>query len=91
MLPSGAPVMVHNCVQALARDVIADNAVNFYKSTRLRPALMVHDELVYVVPEKDAQPMLDELQRIMRTPPKWWPELVVWSEGDIANTYGAAK
>jgi len=57
----------------------------------LIPALMVHDELVYVVPEDEAQDTLDSVQRIMRTPPTWWPELLTWSEGDIADTYGAAK
>ena len=80
-----------NFVQALARDIVADNAVDTYKATGFRPQLSVHDELVYVVPESDAQPLLDTLQSIMRTPPKWWPELVTWSEGDIADTYGAAK
>ena len=80
-----------NLVQALARDVIADSALEFKKRTGLLPKLMVHDELVYVVPERHAEPMLAELQAIMRTPPTWWPELVTWSEGDIADTYGAAK
>ena len=80
-----------NAVQALARDVIAGNALDFFKLTKLRPALMVHDELVYVVPESDAEAALSELQKIMRTPPNWWPELVTWSEGDVADTYGAAK
>lgn len=83
--------VTENCVQALARDVIADNAFDFFRESRLRPALMVHDELVYIVPDADAQSALDTLQRIMRTPPKWWPQLVTWSEGDIAKTYGAAK
>lgn len=85
------PMVVHNCVQALARDVIAGNAIDFWRATRFEPVLMVHDELVYVVPEAEAQSALDELQKIMRTPPKWWPELVTWSEGDIADSYGAAK
>jgi hypothetical protein len=52
---------------------------------------MVHDELVYVVPETYAETLLKELQSIMRTPPAWWPELVTWSEGDIADCYGDAK
>ena len=85
------PKACENIVQALARDIIFDDALLFYKSTGLRPQLRVHDELVYVVPDAEAQPMLDELQRIMRTPPSWWPELVVHSEGDVAQTYGAAK
>lgn len=82
---------VENLVQALARDVIADCALAFNRATGLSPALMVHDELVYVVPEDDAKDKLELLQRIMRTPPSWWPELVTWSEGDVANCYGEAK
>jgi len=83
--------VTENCVQHLARCVIADNALAFRKATGLSPALMVHDELVYVVPEAEAEALLATLQGFMRTPPVWWPELVTWSEGDIADTYGAAK
>ena len=82
---------VENLVQALARDVIAEHAVKFFKATKLRPALTVHDELVYIVPEAQAQERLDELQNIMRAGVSWWPELITWSEGDIADTYGEAK
>lgn len=81
-----------NIVQALARDIIAENAFAVYKELNgLRPSLAVHDELVYVVPEDMAEHVLDTVQRIMRTPPKWWPQLITWSEGDIADTYGDAK
>ena len=80
-----------NIVQHLARCVIADNALEMQRSTGLIPALMVHDELVYVVPADQAQSTLDKVQAIMRTPPVWWPELLTWSEGDIADTYGDAK
>ncbi len=83
--------ITENIVQALARDVIAGNALSMFKATKLRPSLMVHDELVYVVPEAEAQAALDTLQGIMRTPPTWWPQLVTWSEGDVAHSYGAAK
>jgi DNA polymerase len=82
---------VENLVQALARDVIAEHAVKFRKLTGLSPVLMVHDELVYIVHETDAEQSLLELQKIMRGEVSWWPELVTWSEGDIAQTYGAAK
>lgn len=82
---------VENIVQALARDVIAGHALAFQKESGLNPALMVHDELVYIVPTSQAQGALDELQKIMRTPPSWWPELITWSEGDMAESYGKAK
>ena len=62
-----------------------------YKELKVRPSLMVHDELVYVVHEDQAQHVLEVVQRIMRTPPVWWPQLITWSEGDIADTYGDAK
>ena len=82
---------VENLVQALARDVIAEHGVRFFKDTGLRPSLAVHDELVFIVPERSAQEHLDHLQGIMRRGVSWWPELVTWSEGDIADCYGEAK
>lgn len=85
------PKADENIVQALARDSVFDCTLEFYKRTGLRPAMRLHDELVYVVDEGKAQELLDELQSVMRTPPAWWPQLVVWSEGDAAETYGAAK
>jgi hypothetical protein len=80
-----------NIVQHLARCVIADNALSVKKLINLNPALMVHDELVYVVPEDESQIVLDTVQSVMRTPPAWWPELITWSEGDISDSYGGAK
>ena len=80
-----------NIVQHLARCVIADNALEIQQLTGYNPALTVHDELVYVAPEEEALHLLDTVQQVMRTPPQWWPELVTWSQGDIADTYGDAK
>ncbi len=81
-----------NIVQSIARRiVVVDNTIEFYKRTGLRPALRPYDELVYVVDEAAAEELLAELQDVMRTPLPWWPELTVWSEGSIGDTYGAAK
>lgn len=91
VLGKNGPFIVHNCVQHLARCIIADNALAIRKTTGLSPVLMVHDEIVYVAPESEAEDVLRVVQGIMRTPPTWWPELVTWSEGDIADTYGEAK
>jgi DNA polymerase III epsilon subunit-like protein len=85
------PKVCENIVQALARDSIFDCAVEFFRRTQLRPILRVHDELVYMFLARLAQELLQELQAVMRTPPKWWPQLVVWSEGDVAESYGLAK
>lgn len=80
-----------NIVQHLARGVIADNALKVKQLTGYNPALTVHDELVYVAPEDEAEKLLATVHSVMRTSPTWWPELVTWSEGDIADTYGDAK
>lgn len=86
----GAKVF-QNGVQAIARDSIFDASVDYYRDTGLRFNLRTHDELAYVVPQAKADHYLDLLQTKLRTSPKWWPELVVWSEGGIAQCYGAAK
>lgn len=86
--------IVENVVQHLARCVLADHMLQVAKTKLLRnypPALSVHDELVYVVPEAMAEDALATIQEIMRTPVGWWPELITWSEGDIGDTYGDAK
>lgn len=83
-----------NLVQHLARNVLADNLLEFADTELGRKyplAHTVHDEVVYVVKDEDAQSVLDALIEIMSRPPSWWPELVTFAEGDIGQTYGAAK
>lgn len=80
-----------NLVQHLARNIIMGMALEIKDRFGITPALRVHDELVYIVDEGKAEQTLANVQSVMRTPPPWWPELVVWSEGDVADTYGAAK
>jgi len=86
--------VTENIVQHLAREVISDHMLKVTRTPLGKmypPALTVHDELVYVVRNEHAQEMLDLVQEIMRGGVTWWPELVTWSEGDIADTYGDAK
>ena len=84
-------LMDENLVQAIARDVIAEQALTIRQHTGYTPALLVHDELVYVVPEAQAEQHLADINHIMRQPPRWLPGIVLWSEGDIAANYGSAK
>lgn len=85
------PKVDENIVQALARDSVFECALRFYKVSRLRPIMRVHDELIYEFPKSEATDLLDTLQQIMRTPPSWFPHITLWSEGDIAEAYGDAK
>ena len=80
-----------NIVQAGARDVIYGVALEVFKASGFRPGLEVYDELAYAVPESEAEDFLKLLQDEMRKPTPWFPALVKWSEGDIADSYGAAK
>jgi hypothetical protein len=85
------PKADENIVQALGRDSLFDVSLEYFQDTGWRPKLRVHDELVYVVPERDAQELLAHLQSLLRKPPQWWPALITWSEGNIATRYGDAK
>ncbi|MBT7538634.1 MAG: hypothetical protein HN683_04800 [Gammaproteobacteria bacterium] len=82
-----------NIVQHLARNVITDIALDMHTAFGKQYPLAhsVHDELVYVVKDQDADEILDTVQTRMRQSPDWWPELPTWSEGDIGQTYGDAK
>lgn len=94
MLGASGPFIVHNCIQALSRLVMSDVMLAYVKTPLGRKypiAHIVHDELIVVAHQDDAQDVLDLLNRLMRTPPEWFPELVTWSEGDIAQRYGKAK
>ena len=86
--------MVENLIQALSRIALTDIMLAYSKTAlgkRYPIAHCVHDEIVCVVHQDDAQEVLDTLQALMRTPPEWFPDLVTWSEGDIAPRYGNAK
>ena len=83
------PKVDENIVQHLARCIMAEQLLKIRK--RYKVVHTVHDEIICIAPEAEAQECLDFMLTTMRTPPTWWPELVVWSEGDIADTYGSAK
>jgi DNA polymerase I-like protein with 3'-5' exonuclease and polymerase domains len=91
--------VVENVVQALARIVVFDQMAKIDQEfrkrdsadTRFKVALTVHDEVVAVVPEDQAQRSLDFMIRVMSTPPQWAQGLPVACEGDFALTYGDCK
>ena len=84
-------LLVENHVQAIARAILADQWLRIFKRTGLRPALQVHDELIYVVDEGQAQNTLDIVIEEMRISPSWCADLPLDAEGDIADNYGEAK
>lgn len=87
-------LMCENIVSHASRHVMTDAILDIAKTELGQEyplAHCVHDEVIYVVREEHAQEMLDLVQTRFRQPPDWWPGLVTWAEGDIADSYGEAK
>ena len=82
----GAKV-VENCVQALARVVVAEQMLKI-KDAGYHVAFQVHDENVCIVPEAQAAQAEKDIVAIMSTPPDWAPDLPVSCEAGTADTYG---
>ena len=82
--------IVENVTQALARIVISDNMLD---ATRhgYKVALQVHDEVVLLVREEEAEEAYANTIKWMRTPPAWGVGLPLDAEGGIADRYGDAK
>lgn len=83
--------MTENIVQALARICVMDTAVKVRKMYGYELALQVHDELVYVLPEDQAELARDRVIEVMSQPPAWGPDIPLAAEGDVADSYGDAK
>lgn len=83
------PKVDENIVQHLARCIMAEQLLTINK--RYKVVHTVHDEIICIARDEEAQDCLDFMLETMRTPPTWWPELVVWAAGDVADSYGAAK
>jgi DNA polymerase I-like protein with 3'-5' exonuclease and polymerase domains len=87
--------IVENLTQALARDVVADMAIQV--SEVLDSALgesivmLVHDEIVAVIREDRVDYVKEEVKRIMTTTPAYTPGLPVNCSIHVANNYAEAK
>ena len=75
--------------QSLARDIMAEIIVGISKKYHVVGT--VHDEVLLLVPEAQAETALEELLTLMRTPPEWAPDLPLDGEGGVADSYGDAK
>lgn len=88
------PKVVENLVQHLSRHVMTDAMLSFERENISKHCPMVHtvhDEVILVAPDSLAEEALDILQDKLRTPPTWWPELITYSEGGIAQDYGSVE
>jgi DNA polymerase III epsilon subunit-like protein len=81
--------VVENIVQAVARIVVTDQLVEISK--RYKVVLQVHDEVVIVCDEDEAEEAKAFVMGVMSTPPEWAKGLPVACEADVGKTYGDAK
>ena len=78
-------LLTENLVQALARNIVADQILMVAHKYRI--VLMVHDEVILCVPNEQAEKALGETLLAFRTAPDWCSDLPVAGEGGITNFY----
>jgi DNA polymerase len=74
-----------NIVQSVARSIVAQQARRI--AIEIPLALLVHDEVVGVVPEKDADDALEFMLNELRTPPDWAIGIPLDAEGGHSDRY----
>jgi DNA polymerase I-like protein with 3'-5' exonuclease and polymerase domains len=77
-------------VQALARIVISNAELELAKFG-IFAALQVHDELVYVVPEKHVAIYTKAIEKALTARVPWMPNLPVACEIKAGESYGQCK
>ena len=82
--------ITENIIQALARIVITDGIARI--ATYIEPlggkvVLTVHDEIVCVAPETDANTIMEQMIELMCVPPQWAPDLPLAAEGGYDKAY----
>ena len=79
--------LVENCVQAIARDCLADT-IERLEAAGLPVIFHVHDEVVIdITPWADNDTMLDLVCSIMRTPISWAPDLPLNADGWVGHYF----
>lgn len=77
--------MYENAIQSMARDIIAHQMVQIAKEFRVLGT--VHDEILVLVPEQEADAALEWCLDIMRKPPEWCATLPLDAEGKHSHCY----
>jgi len=81
------PRFVENIVQALSRIVITDQLLNIQKLKGVSVVLTVHDEIIALASDKNADETLTKIMSIMTTAPDWCSELPLDAEGAYSKIY----
>ena len=78
--------LYENECQALARDIFCHGLLAVQRAG-IRVLFTVHDELVAEVPSEDAEATLQQIIKLMTTPPLWAEDLPLGAEGHLCLEY----
>jgi DNA polymerase len=81
------PRLVENIVQALARIVITDQMLTIQNLPGIHVVLTVHDEIIAIGSEVNADVTMDRILQIMKTAPSWCQDLPLDAEGGYSQLY----
>ena len=79
--------LTENLVQAVARDVLAEGLTRAEEDPMLEVVGHVHDEIICLVDEKEAETCLERLREHMRTVPAWAKGLPLDAGGYVSIRY----
>ncbi|MGN0363674.1 MAG: DNA polymerase [Bilifractor sp.] len=79
--------LVENCVQAIARDCLAE-AIERLTAQGYPIVFHIHDEVVIdIKPYAEADKMLQDVVNIMKQPPRWAPDLPLNADGWVGDFF----
>lgn len=95
------PKILENIVQALARDIVMYQMCTIDQMLKemggnldgkvRQVVLSVHDEVVVIVPDEEAEATKKMMETVMKVSPSWCKALPLNCEADIGKSYGEAK
>ena len=83
---SKKPRLVHNCVQAIARDLLASSMLNVAEAGYCIVA-SVHDEMLVEIPEENAKEHYDKVVELMCKQPIWASGFPLKADGYMTKFY----
>lgn len=86
VLPNGRFILSHNCDQGMSRDLFV-HGMRLAKKEGLSVRVHVHDQIVALVPEKEADRQLQILKDCMQDVPAWAKGLPLGSNGFVSKIF----
>jgi DNA polymerase len=82
--------LAENATQAAARDIMSEAMLRAWRREDMVPAMTVHDELVYALPQKAVPLNVPRYLDLMLEAPPWAGGLPLAGEHKIMRRYGVA-